>query len=130
MKIIVDTSIWIEYFKKKAEIVAFIDRELLAGTTYMVGPVVSELLQGVKTEKELDSLLNCIDAVPFIESNIADWRLAGSISFRLRKDGLTIPLTDLLIAAVSINNGAYVYSPDHHFILIPDVLLYKPSESN
>jgi predicted nucleic acid-binding protein len=126
MKIIVDTSIWIEYFKKKAEIVAFIDRELLLGTTYMVGPVVSELLQGVKTEQELDRLLGCIDAVPFLESNIADWRLSGSISFRLRKDGLTIPLTDLLIAAISINNRAYVYSLDHHFNFIPEVLLYKP----
>ncbi|MDO9534018.1 MAG: PIN domain-containing protein [Bacillota bacterium] len=125
MKIIVDTSIWIDYFKEKAEIVSFIERELLNGTTYIVGPVVSELLQGVKTERELDGLLGCIDAVPFIESSIVDWRLAGSISFRLRKKGLTIPLTDLLIAAISINNKSYVYSLDHHFALIPDVLLYK-----
>jgi len=126
MKIIVDTSIWIEYFKKKAEIVAFIDRELLLGTTYMVGPVVSELLQGVKTEQELDRLLGCIDVVPFLEASIADWRLAGLISFRLRKDGLAIPLTDLLIGAISINNRAYVYSLDHHFHFIPEVLMYKP----
>ncbi|MGI6327385.1 MAG: PIN domain-containing protein [Dethiobacteria bacterium] len=53
MKIIVDTSIWIEYFKDKAEITAIIDKGLLAGSVYMAGPVVSELLQGVKTEKNL-----------------------------------------------------------------------------
>ena len=124
MKIIVDTSIWIEYFKNKAEITAIIDKGLLAGTVYMAGPVVSELLQGVKTEQEFEKLLGCIDAVPFIDSNFEDWRLAGSISFRLRKDGLTIPLTDLIIAAISINNKAYVYSLDHHFKLIPDVHLF------
>ena len=80
MKIIVDTSIWIEYFKDKAEITAIIDKGLLAGSVYMAGPVVSELLQGVKTEKEFERLLGCIDAVPFIDSNFEDWRLAGSIS--------------------------------------------------
>lgn len=124
MKIIVDTSIWIEYFKDKAEITAIIDKGFLAGSVYMAGPVVSELLQGVKTEKEFERLLGCIDAVPFIDSNFEDWRLAGSISFRLRKDGLTIPLTDLIIAAISINNNAYVYSLDNHFKLIPEVRLF------
>jgi hypothetical protein len=122
MKIIVDTSIWIEYFKNNPDTVAIIDKSLLAGTVFMVGPVLSELLQGVKTEKELEKLTGCIDAVPFIECVFPDWQLAGLISFKLRKNGLTIPLTNLLIAAISINNRASVYTLDHHFKLIPDVL--------
>ncbi|MEW5922288.1 MAG: PIN domain-containing protein [Bacillota bacterium] len=125
MKIIVDTSIWIEYFKNRPEITVFIDGSLPNGNIYMAGPIVAELLQGVKSEKEAGKLLDCLDAVPFIESNIADWRLAGTISFKLRQEGLTIPLTDLLIGAISINNGAYVYSLDYHFNLIPGVLLMK-----
>ncbi len=126
MKIIVDTSVWIEYFRASPAAATVIDKGLLDGTVYMVGPVISELLQRVRTEKELEKLAGCIDAVPFINPTFADWRLAGLKSFRLRKEGVTIPLTDLLIAAISINNGASVYTSDHHFKLIPDVIIYEP----
>jgi predicted nucleic acid-binding protein len=126
MKIIVDTSVWIEYFRANPGVVNFIDKGLLDGTVYMVGPVISELLQGVRNEKELEKLAGCIDAVPYIACSFTDWLLAGLKSFRLRKEGLTVPLTDLLIAAISINNKAAVYSPDYHFRLIPDVIIFDP----
>lgn len=123
MKTIVDTSVWIEYFKEATDIVPIVDEGLLAGTVFMVGPVLTELLQGVKTNKELEKLEGCIDAVPFFECRYTDWHLAGVLSFKLRKEGVTIPLTDLIIAALSINNGASVHTFDHHFKLIPGVSL-------
>ena len=43
-KIIVDTSIWVEYFKNKSNIVEFIEENLLDDCIYMAGPIVSELL--------------------------------------------------------------------------------------
>lgn len=123
MKIIVDTSIWIDYFKNQPEVAGSIDKGLLSGNIYMVGPIVSEILQGAKTEKDYKALNDSIGGVPFIESSFTDWQLAGQLSYSLRRKGITIPITDYLIAAISINNGAYVYTLDHHFKQIPRVKL-------
>ncbi len=125
MKTIVDTPVWIEYFKNNPDVTPFVDQGLLAGTVFMVGPVLSELLQAVKSEKELEKLTDCIDAAPFMESRFEDWQLAGLLAYKLRKKGITIPLTDLFIAALSLNSGASLFTYDHHFDYIPEVVLRK-----
>jgi hypothetical protein len=123
-KIIVDTSIWIEYFKNKSDVVEFIERRIMDNIIFMVGPVISELLQGVRTDREYEKLVNCIDAIPYIEVKFEDWKKAGNISFNLRSKGITIPLTDIIISAIAINNKAEVYTRDKHFNDIPEVSLY------
>jgi predicted nucleic acid-binding protein len=72
MKTLVDTSVWLEYFKNQGTLSAFMDKELLAGNIYMAGPVISELLQGAKTEKDLRALVGSIDGVPFIEARLRE----------------------------------------------------------
>lgn len=123
MKKIVDTSVWIEYFKNQGVVAAAMDKDLLAGSIYMVGPVTSELLQGANTEKDFRSLKSSIGGVPFIETNLSDWKLSGEISFKLRKRGITIPITDCLIAAIAFNHDAMVMTLDRHFRHIPDLKL-------
>ena len=124
-KIIVDTSIWIEYFNKKTNIVNFIEERIMEDCLFMTGPIVSELLQGVKTEQEYEKLKNSIDAIPYLETTLEDWKEAGNISNKLRRKGITIPLTDIIISAVAISNNAKVYSLDKDFKEIPGVKLYK-----
>ncbi len=123
MKIIVDTSVWIQYFKNQPEIADSIDKGLISGTIYMVGPVVSEILQGAKTENDYQVLNANIAGVPFIETVFADWQLAGQLSYRLCRKGVTLPITDCLIAAISINKEAHIYTLDQHFKQIPKVKL-------
>ena len=124
-KIIVDTSIWIEYFNRKTNIVNFIEERIMEDCLFMTGPIVSELLQGVKTEQEYEKLKNSIDAIPYLETTLEDWKEAGNISNKLRRKGITIPLTDIIISSVAISNNAKVYSLDKHFKEIPGVKLYK-----
>ena len=124
-KIIVDTSIWIEYFNRKTNIVNFIEERIMEDCLFMTGPIVSELLQGVKTEQEYEKLKNSIDAIPYLEITLEYWKEEGNISNKLRRKGITIPLTDIIISAVAISNNAKVYSLDKHFKEIPRVKLYK-----
>ncbi len=51
-KIIIDTSIWIEYFKNNSDYVSFIEENLNLENIYILGPIISELLHGVINEKE------------------------------------------------------------------------------
>ena len=123
MKTIVDTSVWIEYFKNRGTLAASIDKELLAGNIFMAGPVISELLQGAKTEKDFRALKSSIDGVPSIETRLSDWLLAGELAFKLRKKGVIIPITVCLIGAIALNNGAAVMTLDRHFDHLPNLKL-------
>ena len=128
MKIIVDSSVWIEYLKNRPPIAENLDQLLLAGNIYTVGPVVAELLQGAKTEKDYQLLKKSIDGLSYIETSVEDWMKAGKISYELRKRGITIPLTDCLIAAVAIHQNASVMTYDRHFESIPDLKHINVSE--
>ncbi len=123
MKIIVDTSVWIEYLKNRPTLAENLDQQLLAGSIFTVGPVIAELLQGARTEKDYRILKNSIDGLPFIETTFEDWKLAGDISYKLRRKGVTLPTTDCVIAAVAIHQNASVMTYDRHFANIPNLKL-------
>lgn len=114
-KIIVDTSVWIEYFKNNQVYVGYIEENLYLDSIYITGPVIAELIQGVKGDKEYMLLINTINAIPYLECTFQDWIMAGEISFKLRKNGKVIPVTDALISAISVRNTAKILTLDHHF---------------
>jgi tRNA(fMet)-specific endonuclease VapC len=128
MKTIVDTSVWIEYLKNRSPIAENLDHLLMAGNIFTVGPVVSELLQGAKTEKDYQLLKNSIDGLPFIEATFENWTLAGEISYKLRRKGITLPITDCVIAALAIHHNASVMTYDRHFANIPNLKLVDIAE--
>jgi len=124
-KIIVDTSIWINYFKGDQKTAAFLEENLVNDLIYINGIIIAELLQGVKTEKEFGAIRECIDAVSYLELTYKDWLLAGSMSNTLRKKGITIPLTDLAVGASAINNKLQIATLDRHYGYIPELMLYN-----
>lgn len=124
-KIMVDTSVWIEYFRGKlGHKEEMLERGLNQNLVFVTGPIVSELLQGVKSAKEYEMLGQCIDAIPYVNCEYGDWIKAGEMAFELRRKGITIPLSDIIIAAVAIRIGAKIYTRDQHFKKIADVKLY------
>ena len=125
-KILVDTSVWIEYFRDKREIVEIIDDMLLQDRIYITGLIIAELLQGVKTEKERGMLERYIDSIPTVSCDDKDWIGVGKLSFKLRRDGKTIPMSDVLIAYLAIKNDMMIFSFDQHFKMIDGVKLFDP----
>jgi len=122
-KIIIDTSIWIEYFKNNSNYVTFIEENLNLENIYIIGPVISELLHGVKNEKEYLILSKSISAILYLDCIFEDWIKTGSILFDLKKKGKTIPLTDALIAAIAVRIDAAILTLDQHFKDIPGIKL-------
>lgn len=120
-KILVDTSIWIEYFKNNRIFVPVIEKNLNLENILITGPVISELLYGVKGSKEYEMLSSSISAVPYIECLYEDWVETGKVLYSLREKGISIPLTDVLIAAIAIREDALVFSQDKHFKYISNI---------
>lgn len=122
-KIIIDTSIWIEYFKNNSDYVSFIEENLNLENIYIMGPIISELLHGVKNEKEYKILSQSIGAIPYLDCTFEDWIKTGNILFYLKKKGKIIPLTDALISVVALRIDASILTLDRHFKEIPGIKL-------
>lgn len=124
--VIADTSVWIEYFRGGDEPVRSALRRLIrTQQTALVGMVLAELLQGCRTSKEADTILANLAGLGFLETTFATWKRAGELSASLRRKGLTIPLSDLVIAAVAMEHQCQVYTLDPHFKQVPGLTLYR-----
>jgi len=125
--VVADTTVWIEFFndpesEEKQVIDLLIDEDDLA----LVGPVLAELLQGCRTAGEANAILDHVSALPFLEMNVSAWRRAGELSSSLRRKGTTLPLMDVIIAALALEHDAEVFTIDPHFRRIPGLKLHRP----
>ena len=125
-KILADTSVWIEFFKKDSEIGDKLSSLLAEGSVTICGIVIFELLQGIKSDKEKSIILNAISELPYIEMNKALWEKSATLSSTLRKKGIAIPLSDILIAAISLEYDLSIFTLDRHFENMPYIKLYRP----
>jgi hypothetical protein len=128
--VIADTSVWIPFFNRsdspeKAALDLLIDADEVA----LVGVVLAELLQGCRTPSERDTLSNALLALPYYEVTQSTWSQTGDLSAHLLRRGVTLPLSDLIIAALAIEWDCRIYSLDTHFKKIPGLHLYPPAST-
>ena len=128
--ILVDTSSWIEFFNiPDSKSGGVIEKLLRDGTVVTAGIVLTELLQGAKMKEEFDSILENMIALPMLKTTTHTWIEAGRISFVLRRKGITIPTTDLIIASLALENECHILTIDPHFKKIPGITLYTAADS-
>lgn len=114
--VLIDTSYWIEYFNRpdtpKAEEVAGLIREDRAA---LMGVILAELFQGARNEKELSELRMALGAVTWLETTDEVYARAGRLGFEMRRLGVTVPVTDCIIAAGAESVGGHILTLDGHF---------------
>jgi predicted nucleic acid-binding protein len=126
--VIADTSVWIPFFNRPdSHEKAALDLLIDADDVMLVGVVLAELLQGCRTPSERVTLSDALSALPYREVTTSTWMHTGDLSAQLLRKGITLPLSDLLIAALAIEHGCRVYSLDTHFTRIPGLSLYMPA---
>ena len=115
-RMLIDTSAWIDFLRGRAGALGdAVERALSDDTALMCGVVIAELLQGAKGEKEkqqLGFLFANVECLPVLPD---DWHSAGRALQALRLSGITLPLSDALIAAVAQRHGVSILTADAHF---------------
>jgi len=125
--VVADTSVWIPYFSGGDPLVREALRGLIrAGRVALVGVVLAELLQGCRTHGEAETILSSLTGLRFLETSFRSWRKTGELGSLLLRQGITIPLSDLIIAALALEHNCPVFTLDAHFRQIPGVKLYRP----
>ena len=114
-RILVDTSVWIEFFRKRepylSTVARLIDEERVGST----GIILAELMHGAKSEKELAVLADFPQVFSFIPETVQLWADAGRLAFNLRRKGVTIGLSDCFIAVAASSAHIQVATLDSHF---------------
>lgn len=120
-KVIADTCIWVEFFRTKSEISNrlrdLISNNLVAG----VGIIIAELLQGTKTNKEREIIIDIFNTLEYVEITKDIWIESGTLARKLRSEGKTIPLSDITIACCAMKHQYQIFSIDKHFHAIQDI---------
>ena len=124
--IIVDTCVWIEFFRMpESEITRHLKVLLRERKVIMVGMVMAEILQGVKAPKEANLVKQGLAKLPYLEITRDIWVTAGEISASLRSAGITIPLSDLIIAAIALSGDHEIFTIDPHFNKVDGLRLHN-----
>jgi tRNA(fMet)-specific endonuclease VapC len=124
-RILVDTTIWIEFFRARSKIGDRLETLLMENAVWTCGIVMFEVLQGIKSEGEKNKILSILASLPYVEMTKKLWQSAGELSILVKKNGVNLPLSDIFIAAIAIENDLSVYTLDSHFTQIPNLKLYK-----
>lgn len=115
-KILIDTSIWIDYFKNKSSGIAEKVEEMLTGDeVYVPKIVIAELIHGAKSEREVSVIEEFVDAFHIVDQGADIWIKAGKLSFSLKKKGKNINLSDCYIAVIAQEHGCHIFTLDGHF---------------
>lgn len=115
-RVLIDTAVWIEYFRGKDDRIAGRVEEVLTDAEVFVPRVViAELIQGAKSEKEISVIEEFVGAFNIIDQTEETWLKAGRLSYSMKRKGLTMHLVDCYIAVLANENDCLIFSLDEHF---------------
>src|SRR5271167_2516048 len=102
--LLIDTSAWIEALRPagNALVRTRVAALLADGRVVTTQMVVMELLSGARSEEQYDELFEDLSAIQVLAVETSTWMQATRLGFDLRRIGLSIPPTDLLIASVAM----------------------------
>ena len=119
---LIDSSAWIEYYCKEGnrEYKASISDAIQNNAAAVNDIICLEILVFTKTQSEYDDILSDFSALHHLELDDRVSQKASKIGFDLRRKGITIPATDLIIAASAIVADIELIHCDSHFTYIAE----------
>lgn len=125
MKILVDTSVWslalrrpkgVEQAAGQAATVNALTELIQDTRAVLIGPVRQELLCGIKTTDQFESLRDRLGAFDDVPLTVEDYERAAQAFNTCRAHGVQGSNTDFLICAVSINHQLPIFTLDKDFV--------------
>ena len=121
--VLIDSSAWIEAIRARGApaCVAQVEQLLTDRRAATCEIVVTEVLQGATSPVELAVLGEQLQGLVPLPMDGAG-EVAGRLAWTLRRRGVTVHTTDLLIAATAHLNGAALLHHDRHLAEAADAL--------
>jgi predicted nucleic acid-binding protein len=121
-KLVVDSSIWVDFFNKKTSVEIEHLKSLLLSIQWsspvIILPVImQEVLQGIEKDKHYNIIKENLQGFEYIEYNPYEFSIKAAEIYRgLRRKGITIrKANDCLIAALCIEYNIPLFHNDKDF---------------
>lgn len=118
MKLLVDTTVWIDFFRgvESRKVAALEECIRNREDICCCGFVLTEVLQGIRDDKELAGVKRQFEGLIYLEDDRSTFELAAGIYRDLRRKGRTIRNSiDCLIAAIVIQNKVSFLENDRDY---------------
>ena len=116
--ILVDSSVWIDYFNGKRSWQTDLFDHMLSNVPIIMGDLIlTEVLQGFKSDKDYKAAKNYLSELPFRQMGGYNVAVQSAQNYRkLRKAGVTVRKTiDIIIATFCIIEGLTLLHDDRDF---------------
>ena len=116
--ILVDSSVWIDYFNGKPTWQTDLLDSYLSDVPIIMGDLIlTEVLQGFKSDKDFETARSFLSALPFRQMGGYNVAVYSAQNYRkLRKAGIAVRKTiDVIIATFCIIEGFTLLHDDHDF---------------
>lgn len=118
-RFLVDTTIWVKYLRGlDLSLKSRISSLVLEERVHTSEIIIMEILRGAKSDKEYNMLYQDFLALPQLKINYDVWEIAWKTAYKLRKVGVSIPITDVIISSVAMYNKCTLMHSDKHFNLL------------
>ena len=130
VKVIVDTSVWIDYFKHGKyipEIKSLLEQQRLITNDVIIAELLPIIIHDKK--EQIAELLNALERIPVF----VNWNGLIDAQIKCLKNGYNkIGLLDLMILQTSIEHSVEIFSVDKHFQALGKIFhakIYKHANS-
>ncbi|PYR37973.1 MAG: hypothetical protein DMF90_04895 [Acidobacteria bacterium] len=123
--LLVDTSAWIEVFRRPARITLAVDRIVTCLS------VVQEVLQGFDDERAFEIARTAMYALPCVETPLTDTVVDNAVDIyrRARRAGVTVRSSvDCLVAACALRNHLTIVHRDRDYANIAKVVALEQTD--
>ena len=129
--VLVDTSVWIAFFREGSSSAAKkLDALLEECEVCICGLIEAELMPGIH-KKDRARVRSLMTGLPCLETAVDIWNDVTDIQDRSLAQGLgPFSIPDLVVAAVALRHNVALFSLDKHFLSIARVTglqLWEPS---
>ncbi len=128
--IMVDSSVWIDYFNgKKCPEVAHLDAILGIKPVVIGDNILTEVLQGFRGDKEYEKAKQLLTSIPLFQLSNKSLAVKSADNYRtLRKRGITVRKTiDTIIATYCIEQNIQLLFTDRDFLPFVEFLGLNPA---
>lgn len=121
MRVLIDTSVWIDFFRGASSRDSTLLKDCLnrRDHVFVIGVIVQAILQGIRDDSQYRSVREYLFLFPMADVELSDYVEAAEVYRALRKRGLTIHSpVDCLIAVLALRHRLFLLHNDSDFTLI------------
>ena len=114
-----DSTHYIEWLRNRTDFAHLLESWIRSQSLFICGIIRAEVIRGIISPKQRRRVEEFFELIPEIPTDSKIWNKVSDLAWRMDREGMILPLSDLIIAACAMRVGATVITLDQHFHEIP-----------